>query len=175
MPPVHTPPSASTATAAELARALRELEPRTGALLRHRLLEGRTSEACAALYGSSPEAFEVHLLRACLALEARLGGAPHETPRDAHEERAWAAQLSLGLQRQAGGPGVAAAVRLEQLSGQVLAELAAAEQREAQSPRRRRDEWLRRLVVVLLLALTAWYILVRPASEAPPAPATRPR
>lgn len=159
MPGVHTP---SDASAAELARALRALEPRAAALLRHRLLEGRSDQACAALYGVSAEALAVHLLRAALALEQRLGHPPRRLPVEARGERDWAAQLALGLQRQAGvGPGVAVALRLAQLSGPVRAALAAAEQQEAQSPGQRRNEWLRRLAVALLIAFTAWYTLGR--------------
>ena len=163
---------ASNASPAELARALRELEPRAAALLRHRLVEGRSDQACSALYGISPEALAVHLLRATLALEARLGHPARVLPAQAREERDWAAQLALGLQRHAGaGPGLAVALRLVQLSEAVGAELAAAEQREAQSPVRRRNEWLRRLAVALLVAFTAWYALGRQPSERPPPPA----
>ena len=168
---VHAP---SSAPATELARALRELEPRASALLRHRLLDGRTADACAALYGVSRGALEVHLLRACLALEARLAGTPREAPEDPEEEQAWAAQLGRGLEGRASGPGVAVARRLQQLHAEVQAELAAAEQREARSPARRRSEWLRRLAVALLIAFTAWYALGRtPPEPSRPAPVTR--
>ena len=159
--------------APELAQALRGLDPRTSALLRHWLLEGRTVDACAALYGVSRSALEVHLLRASLALDSRLGGTLRETPGDAAQEQAWAAQLVLGIEGRSPGPGVAVARRLQQLRSEVQAELIAAEQREARSPARRRSEWVRRLVVALLVAFTAWYTLVRSPPE-PPQPAVRP-
>jgi hypothetical protein len=171
---VHASARTSTATPAELARALRELEPRCSALLRHRLLEGRTPEACAALYGISPAALAVHLLRACLALEARLGSAAHLLPAEAGEEQVRAERLALGLAGRGTGPGVAVALRLEQLRVQVRAELDAEALREARSPRHRRNEWIRRLVVALLVAFTAWYTLGPSATEPSP-PAARPR
>ncbi|MBF5045510.1 hypothetical protein FGE12_24090 [Aggregicoccus sp. 17bor-14] len=166
MPPALSP------TPAELARALRALPPREAALLRRVLLEGQGVEACAGLYGSSPEALAVHLLRACLALEAALvAAAPVRVP-DAEEPR-WAARLVRALEGGRVAPGAVGARHLKQHAAAVRAELAAAEEQELRSPQHRRNEWLRRLAVALLLALTAWYTLHRPPE--PPARVSAPR
>ena len=103
----------------------------------------------------------MHLLRACLELEAALVPRRPAPAWDAQEEQRQAQRLAEGLSRGGSAPGLGVAVQLLRLGPQVRAELAAAEAREADSPHRRRDEWLRRLGIALLLGFTAWYLLVR--------------
>jgi hypothetical protein len=169
--PVPPPLPSSAPSATELARALRALEPRAAALLRRRLLDGESAEACAALYGVSREALDVHLLRALLALE---GAGAAALPGDAREELAWAQRLAAGLGRPGEAPGAALAAHLVRLAPQVRAELARAALEEAHSPRHRRKEWLRRAAIALLVAFTGWYYLHRAPAEPPPSEA-RPR
>ena len=163
------PPPASP-TPAELARALRALPPRQAALLRRVLLDGQAVDTCARLYGSTPAALAVHLLRACLALEAELGATPAPVPEA--EEPALALRLVRALEAEGSAPGVTGARQLRQRAAAVRAELAGAEEQELRSPQHRRNEWLRRLAVALLLALTAWYTLHRPPE--PPARVAEP-
>jgi hypothetical protein len=152
--------------------ALRELEPRAAAVLSRRLLEERSLDACAAFYGVSREAFSVLLLRAARSL-TRAAGLPSRPPASEEEETTWARMLAGAL--EGGAAPVAAALvptvelcrRLRALRAQVREALEAAEREEAHSPRRHREEWLRRLVVAALLALTAYLYWTRP--EEPPA------
>lgn len=60
-------PTAST-PAAELHRALHDLDPRSTRFLSLRLVQGRSLEECARFFGISPGAAKVHLLRASLEL-----------------------------------------------------------------------------------------------------------
>jgi len=177
--PVTSPsrPLPPGSSAAVTIAALRELEPRPSAMLIHRLVEGHPLAACATHYGISPQAFSVLLLRAAVPL-ARRRGLPVREPASADEEAAWARMLSDALERQdarlptALGPVVEACRELQALAPQVAAGLEAVEQEARASPQRRREEWLRRLAVVVLLALTAWLYLSKP--EGPEAPRQRP-
>ena len=165
---------ASQLSPATFAEALRALPPRAGALLRRRLARGETLEACAALYGVSQEAIATHLLREALALTARMGGQGRE-PVNAEEEAAWTRQLSAALGRQVApvSPALASTValcqRLLTLGPEVEATLEALEREEARSPRRQREDTLRRWAVVLLLALASYLYWTRP-----PEPTERP-
>jgi hypothetical protein len=173
---------ASQLSPAPLAEALRALPPRAGALLRRRLARGRTLEDCATLYGVSPEAVATHLLREALALTARLGGQGRE-PVNVEEEAAWSRQLSAALGRQVApvSPALADTValcqRLLSVGPEVEATLEALEQEEARSPRRQREDTLRRWAVVLLLALASYLYWTRPPEppERPSRPAAFPR
>ncbi|WP_217917972.1 hypothetical protein, partial [Myxococcus sp. AM009] len=157
--------------------ALRELEPRPAAMLSLRLVEGRSREACAAHYGIPAQAFSVLLLRAAIAL-ALHRGAPAREPASEDEEAAWARMLSDALEREdarfpaALAPVVETCRALQTLASQVATGLEAAEREARASPQRRREEWLRRLAVALLLAMTAWLYLSKP--EGPSAPRQRP-
>ncbi|MFP2960236.1 hypothetical protein ACLEPN_21030 [Myxococcus sp. 1LA] len=153
--------------------ALRELEPRPAAMLVHRLVEGHSLAACATHYAITPDAFSVLLLRAALAL-ALHRGLPAREPASADEEAAWARMLADALERQdarfpAGvAPVVETCRELQAHAGAVATGLEAAEQESRASPQRRREEWLRRLAVALLLALTAWLYLSKPEDSTAP-------
>jgi hypothetical protein len=136
------------------------------------LLEERSLDACAAFYGVSREAFSIHALRAAQAL-TRAVGLPARPPVSDEEETTWARMLAETL--EGGTAPVSAALvstvevcrRLRAVRAEVRAAQEAAERAEADSPRRRRDEWLRRIAVAVLLALTAYLYWSRPAE--PPA------
>ncbi len=153
-------PSAAIAT-------LRELEPRPAAMLIHRLVEGWTPGACATHYGTSPQAFSVLLLRAGLLLARQRGRSPQE-PASEDEEAAWARMLTNALERQdarlpvALVPVVEACRELQAMAPQVATELDAAERADRGTPRHQREEWLRRLAMAVLLALTLWLFLSKP-------------
>ncbi|WP_223755091.1 hypothetical protein [Myxococcus sp. RHSTA-1-4] len=164
-------PDASRLSPPALTAALRAMEPRPSAMLLHRLVEGRPLEACAAFYGVSVEAFSVLLLRAGVAL-AREVGLPAREPAGEDEESAWARMLSEALAREdarfpaALVPVVEPCRRLREVGAEVAAGMEAAAREDAASPHRRREDWLRRLAVAALLALTAYLYLSRP--EEPP-------
>jgi hypothetical protein len=122
------------------------------------------------------------LLREALALTARMGGQARE-PGSPEEEAAWARQLSTALGRQVApvSPALAGTVALCQrlllLGPEVEATLEALEREEARSPRRQREDTLRRWAVVLLLALASYFYWTRPPepAERPVRPPTAPR
>lgn len=170
--PVSPPPDASALTPVALCVALRELEPRAAAVLARRLLEDRSHEACATFYGVSREAFSVLLLRAAQSL-TRATGLPSRPPENEDEETTWARMLAEALEggaapvTEALSSTVEVCRRLRAVRAEVRAAMEAAEREEALSPRRHREEWLRRLVVAALLALTAYLYWTRP--DEPPA------
>lgn len=160
-----------------LAAVLRALPPRPSALLKRRLVQGASLEACAAFYGVTPEAFSVNLLREALVLTQTVGGSARP-PASPDEEAAWARQLSAALERDGApvSPALADTValcrRLLATGPEVGAALDAAERVEAASPRRKREDLLRRLAVGLLLALAAYFYWTRPPEN--PSPPHRP-
>lgn len=166
-------------TPAALGTVLRALPPRPAALLRRRLVQGTSLPACAAFYGVTPEALSVHLLREALALTKTAGGSARP-PSSPEEEEAWARQLSAALERDSApvSPALLETVtlcrRLVAAGPEVGAALDAADREEAESPRRQREDLLRRLAVGLLLALAAYFYWTRPPepSAPPPHPST---
>lgn len=170
--PVTSPePDASRLSTPVLIAALRALEPRPSALLIRRLVEGQAPRDCAVFYGVSEASFAVLLLRAGIAL-AREAGLPAREPAGEDEDAAWARMLTEALEREdarlptALVPVVEVCRRLRALGPEVAVGMEAAARDDAASPRRRREDWLRRLAVAALLALTAYLYLSRP--EEPP-------
>ncbi|MBN1207243.1 MAG: hypothetical protein JXB05_20325 [Myxococcaceae bacterium] len=158
--PSQLPPAA-------LAEVLRKLPPRPVALLRRCLARGESLEACAAFYGVTPAALSANLLREALALTEAAGGGPRP-PESPEEEAAWARQLSAALERETAtvspalSDTVALCRRMLAVGPQVELALEAADRAEAASPRRKREDLLRRLAVGLLLALAAYFYWKRP-------------
>lgn len=175
--PVSPTPDASRLSAAELAEALKKLPYRQMGFLEGRLVRRRSLEACAAFYGITPEAFSVHLLRAGLAL-TEAEALPCRPPVDASEEAEWSRALSEALEDETAEVPTALVRtvklcrRMRELGPQVEATLEAAEREEEASPKRRREDWVRRLVILALLGLTAWLYFSR--AEEAPEPPTRP-
>lgn len=170
--PVSSALEATSLSPAALCGALRSLEPRPAALLSRWLVEERSVDDCATFYGVSREACVLHLLRAAQAL-TREAGLPARPPVNDEEEATWARMLTGVL--EGGAAPVAGALvstvevcrRLRAVRAEVRAARAAAEREEADSPRRHREDWLRRLAIAALLALTAYLYWTRPAE--PPA------
>jgi hypothetical protein len=157
---VSPPPDVSQLSPTALSEALRALPYRQAAFLIVRLVQGRSLEASATYYGISPAAFSVHLLRAALNLAGVLA-LPCRPPAEDAEEDLWARGLEDALEREVAVPPgltvlVALCRRLREAGQEVTAELESFERAEAESPRRQREDQLRRLVVLALLALTAF-------------------
>ncbi len=159
--PVSPAPDVTRLSAAELGAALRALPYRQSAVLVGRLVQGRSLEESARFYGITPAAFSVHLLRAALELTVAMA-LPCRPPADEAEEDIWARALGEALEREtATVPGalttpVTLCRRLRTLGVEVAATLEAAEREEEDSPRSRREDWLRKLAVLALLGLTAF-------------------
>ncbi|WP_228557007.1 hypothetical protein [Myxococcus sp. AB025B] len=168
-----TPPESSPSRPPPQAfvRALREMEPRSAAVLTRRLVTGASLGDCARFYGVTDEALSVMLLRAAVSLTRNVFPGARE-PATAEEESAWARMLAAALEREDAPvpaglvPVVEACRRLRALSGDVTAGLEAATREDQASPQRRREDWLRRLAVMALLALTAYLYLSRPEEPA---------
>lgn len=173
--PVSPAPDASHLSTAQLLAALRALPYREAAFLLTRLTQGRSQEESAAFYGISPEAFSVHFLRAALGL-SREASLPCRPPENDAEEDVWARALAGALEQDTGAvpPPLAATLalcrRMRALGQEIAGALQAAEREEEDSPRRRREDVLRRLAVLALLALTAWLYFNRPVEEPPKRP-----
>lgn len=165
-------PDAARLSTEALGAALRALEPRMAAVLIRRLVERRPLAECATWYGISTDAFSVLLLRSAIALTRHVGQ-PARAPEGAEEAAAWERMLAGALE-QATAPVPVALIpvaqvcrRLQELGPQMETALAQAAQADADSPARAREEWLRRLAVAALLALTAWLYWTRPQEPEP--------
>ncbi|MFP2896193.1 hypothetical protein [Corallococcus sp. 4LFB] len=165
-------PDAARLSPEALVAALRELEPRTAAVLVRRLVERRPQAECAAWYGISSGAFSVLLLRSAEALAHQLD-LPARPPGSQEEATAWERMLAMAVEKDTAPVPVALAPvtwlcrRMHELGPEVEAGLARAAEADANSPARAREEWLRKLAVAALLALTAWLYWSRPPEPEP--------
>ncbi|RKG80932.1 hypothetical protein D7W79_06810, partial [Corallococcus exercitus] len=160
-------PDAARLSPEALVAALRELAPRTSAVLVRRLVERRPLAECAAWYGISSDAFSVLLLRSAEALARQLGLSAR-SPESQEEATAWERMLAMAVEKDTAPVPVALAPvawlcrRMHELGPELEAALARAAEDDANSPGRAREDWLRKLAVAALLALTAWLYWSRP-------------
>ena len=151
------------------ADALEALPPRAAALLRLRFIQGMSLPECARSYGVSLEAMATHQLRAARAFVG--ASAP-----SAEEEAQAASALQASLSAVSPADALAAAIlRLQRDARSVEAELQRRAQRHAASPARRREELLRKVLVGVLLALTAYFYVTRPEVADPSTRRAAPR
>lgn len=149
-------------------RALSRVHPRSLQVLLARFVAaapggpGRTTAAFATFYGISEPAAGVLLWRAAREFEAALEGAPAAVERDDTD------QQSAGLLQQAlSSGGAVEATRFTHLASHLREltthadalrqRLAEAERAELTSPAYVRETWLRRIAIVVVLALSAWF------------------
>jgi hypothetical protein len=156
----------------QLVTLLRALPPRSLQALSFRLLDGLPRESCAHAYGIHPQAFDVMLYRAARQLTAAEQGRPPPVEPFAVEKRAAtalaaalaspAADNSKPADRAAALPGPAEAQLLAEVgrnAARLRSALAEAERAEEASPRHRRIELVRRIMVIAVLLLTAYLYL----------------
>ena len=134
-------------TPLELQAALARTPARSVQVLSHRLLEARSREECAALYGLTLELWDVLFLRAFRDFEQALGR-PQPTPDEA-TERAEAARLSSQLP-----PELAA---LAEHRDELARLIARAQAEYEASPAYTFETWARRIAIALIVALTAYF------------------
>lgn len=153
-----------------LVAALRELEPRSARLLELRVLQGKPDADVAAHYGMSLPAYQVHLLRAARSFMAAYtpvwGEAERDVPLAVEENEG--AELADALEAGShGAPSVAGLVRaLQHLKAHAPAVRTRLEQlakEEAVSPQARRETWIRRVLVGVLIAVTLYLYFKRPS------------
>jgi hypothetical protein len=146
------------------------MPPRSAQTLVFRCVDGQSPEACAALYGIGLPQWQVLFLEAA----RHLAGLRQPLP-DA-ERLALAPRLENALQE--GDPKLATlTLPLSDLIRQrdeVRALIAAAELAAAQSPERNRETWLRRVAVVLIIAVSI-YVWWRDKDKPPETPGMRAR
>jgi hypothetical protein len=126
---------------------------------------GRDQASFAKFYGIELPAADLLLFRASIAFEAALEGAPPPPARDFDDERRAAAEFIAALE----SPTPPTSQRLGRLVDALRAltthaailrdRLAAAERAELESPGYARETWLRRIAIVLVLALSGWFYL----------------
>ncbi len=140
---------------------LESLPPRALHVIARRLLRGTPRSTCARFFGVSPDAFDVMLLNAVRALSVG-----DERARPFEQESKEADALRRCVEAQAAPPGEApwkADVSFLLEHGPALhAALIEAERVRASTPARRREEWLRRLAIVAILAMAAYFYWKRP-------------
>lgn len=148
-------------TADQLARGLFAAPPRDARLLADRLLHGRTRDEAALLWGVSRDAADLMFLRAARAFEAALAPRAPDGPVEFGLEATLARELAEALEgRPAQGPAAALAAPLAQLSAQkaeVQARWRRLQEEDEASPRRQLETWGRRVAILAILGLVAFF------------------
>ena len=124
--------------------------------------DGREQAAFASFYGVPEAAAQVLLWRAVGEFEAALNHRPAPTPLPFDEEQRQAKSLCSALERLPPPPGEVGAVvqtlfALRANAPAIRERLARAEQAELSSPEYARETWLRRVAIVVVLAVSAWF------------------
>ena len=125
--------------------------------------DGREQAAFASFYGVPEAAARVLLWRAVVEFEAALAGrsAPGPLPFEEEQRRADALCAALDAplppQSQELGKTVEVLKALRANAPAIRERLARAEQAELASPEYARETWLRRIAIVVVLAVSAWF------------------
>jgi hypothetical protein len=140
-----------------LVTALKAMPSRHSQVLVKWRLEAMSREALAQHYGVDGVPLDALLLRAARDFQAALAGASQAAPLEWTEEERLAAALRQGAPEA--GPLTEALEALSRAPEATLAALRELERAAEASPARRREMWLRRLAVVVILALTGYFYL----------------
>jgi hypothetical protein len=133
-------------TPVELTQKLLSMPPRSAQVLGHRFVQGLDRDACAKLYGVTPEAWDVLLWRAARDFE----GGPVR-PERFEDEQAHAATLRAQLEDgHALNELVAHRAEVQRLLDQAEAQAEA-------SPERKRETTLRWVAIAVIAALSAYF------------------
>ena len=142
-----------------------ELPPREAQVLIRRFVEQRTPETFAALWGLPQPTADLLIWRAARSFEAALGDRALGPLPSALEEQ----QRAADAFRAAPSPG---AVALEQHGEALRAALVEAEAAAERSPARRRENTLRLIGVIVVLALAGYFYVKDKQTRHPPEPRT---
>ena len=146
-------------------RALNRMEPRQLQVLLRRVVERRTREQFALLYGIDTEQADLLVWRAIRSFEAALASAPEPPVLSFDQETAEARAL-------ANEPELPPYIRgLAEHSDDIEAGIERAEREAEASPSRSRENWLRRLAIALVLVIAAylyWRDTYAPKERRPP-------
>jgi hypothetical protein len=132
-------------TPADLTAVLLKMPPRSAQVLGHRFVQGLSREACAELYGVTPEAWDVLLLRAARDFEGQTGPQSFEIEQ----------QQAAGLRTQLEDSHALKALTTHREEIQRL--LDEAEARAEASPERKRETLLRWIAIVTIAALSLYF------------------
>ena len=144
-------------------RALTQLHPRHAQVLVARFVaktptgDGRSFREFVAFYGVPEASAKVLLWRAVREFEAARQGVPAEPPVAFGEEVRQAEALHDALERVEPSPTVAALRALTANAPTLRQRIREAERAEVESPAYARETWLRRVAIVIVLALSAWF------------------
>lgn len=145
-------------------RALTQLHPRHAQVLVARFVaqtpggDGRAFADFATFYGVPDASAKVLLWRAVREFEAALRGDPVGPPLGFDDEVREAEALHAALERAGDAGTTVAALRALTTHAPVLRQrIRDAERAEVESPAYARETWLRRLAIVVVLALSAWF------------------
>ncbi len=144
------------ATAAELTQALRTIAPRPALVLTYRCLGAHPAADCATHYGIGVEAFDLLLLRSAAPLVERFGVDP-KLPDAIEQEQAYATRLRQALEGGGSHPFAPVLLELTAQKDEVRAQLDAAEAAWQRSPAAARETWLRRIAILVVIALSAYF------------------
>lgn len=161
-------------TPPELHRALAQMPSRSAQILIFRCVEGRAPADCAALYGVGLPQWEVLQLEAARALAGQT--LPLADAERANLGRRLAAQLDAPepVEADAEVDALTGLLRSLRSNGPELQRLLLeAERAGAASPARAREAWLRRLAVVVILAVSLFVWLRERNKPAPQIPLPR--
>ena len=150
-------------TAPELQQALARMPSRFAQALIFHCVEGRTAPECAALYGIGVPQWEILFLDAACALASQ----PAPLTDAARLTLATHVQADLAQPPSAALPASRAAQALILHREEVHRLLLETERAAAASPARAREGWLRRLAVVLIIAV-ALFVWLRERNKPPP-------
>lgn len=143
-------------TPAELQHTLAKIHARSARVLTHALLDDRSREDCARLYGITPGQWDVLFLRAARDFERALQNAPPSAPQPHLGELTAAPALRDALAARS-TPLALALLELREQRDAVKVELARAEATHEASAAYAVEVWLRRIAIVAILALTAYF------------------
>lgn len=144
-------------------RALTLVHPRSAQVLVARFIaqtasgDGRSFAEFTTFYGVPEASAKVLLWRAVREFEAALGGLPVGAPLPFEQELREADALHLALESSAPTPIVAALRALTTNAAALRQRIRDAERAEVESPAYARETWLRRIAIVVVLALSAWF------------------
>jgi hypothetical protein len=134
-------------TPAELTGVLLHMPPRSAQVLGHRFVQGLSREACAELYGVTPEAWDVLLLRATRDFTGQRGPQPFELEQ----------QQAAALRAQVEDNPALALNALATHREDVKRLLDEAEAQAEASPQRKRESLLRWIAIVTIAVLSAYF------------------
>lgn len=142
---------------------LTQLHPRHAQVLVARFIaqtpagDGRSFAEFASFYGVPEASAKVLLWRAVREFEAVLRGTPVGPPLPFEHELREAEALHLALEGAVASPIVTALRALTANAAVLRQRIRDAERAEVESPAYARETWLRRIAIVVVLALSAWF------------------